>query len=194
MKVRELFDDRVFTLSNFISLSRIIAAPFMAWLMIKEAASGDKFYMMLELAVFALIIASDFFDGFFARVLKQESRLGQFLDPFADKISGLSIIILLTIYKGFPLWLTLSIWARETIFFFAAYFLFSKRDVAVKPNIFGKICVGSGALSTLIFIMSLDTVYFGYTVKDISIFLIILFYVLGGILYVKTYFNDYFKK
>jgi len=194
MKVSDLFKDRVYTVSNFLSFIRIIAAPYIGWYMYRESITGDSGLRYYQLAGFAVIILSDFFDGYLARLLKQETKLGQFLDPFADKISALLIIFMITLFKEFPVWLCIFIYIREIVVFAAAVFLYSKRDVEVKPNIFGKICVAVGAATALIYTLSIDFEIYGFTLKSIFISLIVLFYILGGILYVKTYSDDYFRK
>jgi CDP-diacylglycerol--glycerol-3-phosphate 3-phosphatidyltransferase len=194
MKIRDLFKGRVYTVSNFLSLIRIIVAPYIGWYMYLESITGDPSLRYYQLGCFAVIILSDFFDGYLARLLKQETKLGQFLDPFADKISALLIIFMITLFKEFPVWLCVFIFIREIVVFTAAVFLYSKRDVEVKPNIFGKICVAVGAVTALIYTLSMDAEILGFTLKNIFISLIVLFYILGGILYVKTYSDDYFRK
>jgi len=138
---------------------------------------------------------SDFFDGFLARAFNQVSKLGQFLDPVADKICLLCIGGSLVYFKDFPLWMLVIGLCRELFFVISALFLFYRRDVEVKPNMLGKISVACMALSAIIYLLSIDYMIFPPAgVKEISILLILIFYISGSVLYVKTYSVYYLKK
>ncbi len=187
MKAREIFEDRVFTLSNCLSMVRILAAPCIGYFIYRENKTGDTAYRYYELAGIAVIIVSDFFDGFLARLMNQVTKLGQYLDPIADKISSLSVGVFLIIYKGFPLWIFIVALSREALAVAFAAFMYLKIDIQVKPNIFGKLCAVCLALSAVIYTLSIDYAVAGFTVKDIIVWLILFFYVLGGLAYIKSY-------
>jgi CDP-diacylglycerol--glycerol-3-phosphate 3-phosphatidyltransferase len=63
--------------------------------------------------VFAAASLSDFVDGYLARRSGTESRLGQFLDPLADKLLVGAALVVLVDTRDFPLWAALVIAARE---------------------------------------------------------------------------------
>lgn len=88
--LKELFEGWK-TIPNLLSFMRIVLIPVFAVLLIK-----DQFIW----AVIVITIAqlTDWFDGMIARKLNQVSALGKVLDPIADKLSQISIIIVL-IYK-----------------------------------------------------------------------------------------------
>jgi len=195
MKIRYLFRERVFTVSNFLTLSRVIAVPFVTYFMYKENVTGNSIYRYHQFIFFLIIVLSDFFDGFLARAFDQVSPLGQFLDPVADKICLLCIGSSLVYYKDFPLWMLVIGLCRELFFVISALFLFYRRDVEVKPNMLGKISVACMAFSAIIYLLSIDYIIFPPAgVKELSILLILVFYISGSILYVKTYSVHYFKK
>jgi len=197
MKIRYLFREKVFTLSNFLTISRIIIVPFVTYFMYIESVTGNSIYRYHQFIFFLLIVVSDFFDGFFARTFDQVSKLGQFLDPIADKICLLCIGSSLVYYKDFPLWMLIVGLCRELFFVISALFLFYKRDIEVKPNILGKISVACMALSAIIYLLSLNYKILpglDFGVKELSIFAILVFYISGSILYVKTYSVYYIKK
>jgi len=195
MKIRYLFTEKVFTVSNFLTILRVIVVPFVTYFMYLENVTGDPMYRYHQFVFFMVIVISDFFDGYLARTFNQVSKLGQYLDPVADKICLLCIGGSLVYYKGFPLWMLLIGLCREIFFVFSALFLFYKRDVEVKPNMPGKISVACMALSAIIYLLSIDHLIFPYAgVKELSIFFILVFYISGSILYVKTYSVYYTKK
>jgi len=70
-------------LPNLLTLSRIVAIPVVVCLMLfVEAPTGN----WLAFAVYCYASITAFFDGFLARAWKQQSSLGRFLDPIADKL------------------------------------------------------------------------------------------------------------
>ena len=194
MEVREIFQDKVLTFSNFLTLARIIAGPVLGYFIYKESQTGDSDYLMYEIIAVCIIILSDFFDGFLARLMNQVTRLGQFLDPVADKIAGLTAMTALVLFKGFPLWVCVLALAREAVAVIAGIILYRKRDIEVKPNWLGKLSAVSIAFAGTVYILSLDYEWQGISLKLFSVFLVVLFYVLGGIQCVRTYARYYIEK
>ncbi len=190
MKVNELFQEKVFTISNLISIIRVILIPFLGYVMYYEYNhSGFGYLKYWELFIFLLMSLSDFLDGYLARRFNQQSKLGQFLDPMADKITAVSVGSLLFLYKGYPGWILIFGLSREILVIIISIFLFSKKDIQVKPNIFGKMCVGFMSMSAIVYIMDVH-----HYIKDTTIALIFVFYILGGIAYLKTYSGFSFAK
>jgi CDP-diacylglycerol--glycerol-3-phosphate 3-phosphatidyltransferase len=194
MKIRELFSGRVFTISNFLSLTRILLVPFIAVAFHLEKVNGIPEYRYYGIVLLVFLAATDFFDGFLARTLNQVSRLGQFIDPLADKIAALSLGIALCAYKGFPLWMLAVILARDIYAVIGGTLLFSRRDVQVRPNIYGKIMVGFMALSGLIFILEPEVAVCGISLQEISLAAILVFLFLSSFAYWKIYSRIYFGK
>ncbi|MCL2155908.1 MAG: CDP-alcohol phosphatidyltransferase family protein [Leptospirales bacterium] len=195
MKAKYLFEEKIFTISNFLSVLRILVVPFVVYFIYLEDITGDLTYRSHQLILFLIIIISDFFDGFFARAFNQISQLGQFLDPVADKICLLGIGGSLVIYKGFPLWMLIIGLCREFFFVLSAFLLFYRRDIEVKPNMLGKISVLCMAFSAIVYLLSLDYIVFqNMSIKELSVLLILIFYITGSILNVKRYSVYYNKK
>lgn len=188
MKIRDLFKENIFTVSNFLTILRIAALPFIVYNMNLESITGDSRYSLYALLFFIIVIFSDFFDGLLARSFSQESKLGQFLDPVADKICLIIVGSSLIFYKGLPLWIFTVIIAREIFVVVSAVLLFYKKDVEVKPNIFGKLGVAFMSLTAVLYFIScsyrlLDLL----EVKELSAYLTLIFYITGSFLYVKKY-------
>ncbi|MCL1832973.1 MAG: CDP-alcohol phosphatidyltransferase family protein [Leptospirales bacterium] len=195
MKAKYFFQENIFTISNFITILRIFILPFVVYFMYLEYNTGDSAYRYHQLIFLLVIMLSDFFDGFLARALNQVSKFGQFLDPIADKICILCMGFYLVNYKDFPLWMLIISLCRELFFIITATFLFYRRDVVVKSNILGKISVLFMALSAIVYLFSLDYMVFpNMSIKEFSVLLILIFYISGSILDVKTYSVYYNKK
>ena len=89
------------SLPNILTLSRILAVPLLVLLIWPKpgAASGpgESFVLdyMLAWGLYCLMGVTDYFDGLLARSRGMVSKLGQFLDPIADKIMVAAVILLL---------------------------------------------------------------------------------------------------
>ncbi len=80
------------TLPNLLTLSRIVAVPALAFLLWWP---GWELGFGLAFAMYCLMGITDYFDGYLARASGKVSRLGQFLDPIADKIMIAAVILVL---------------------------------------------------------------------------------------------------
>lgn len=76
------FLSKLLTVPNILTLSRMLVLPFFAL----GFFMGSKAGLVLSLTVFVCCCISDFLDGYYARTYKQTTKLGQMLDPLADKI------------------------------------------------------------------------------------------------------------
>ena len=80
-------------LPNCLTLLRCCASPLMAWLIIHSNAHPE--WATATLLLFIAIALSDWLDGYLARRLKTTSRLGEVLDPIADKLLTASCLMAL---------------------------------------------------------------------------------------------------
>ena len=79
------------TLPNLLTLSRIFAVPILVFLLWRPAPLDYAITFIL----YCVVGMTDYFDGYLARAQGQISRLGQFLDPIADKIMVVAVLIML---------------------------------------------------------------------------------------------------
>ncbi|HEX6881153.1 MAG TPA: CDP-alcohol phosphatidyltransferase family protein [Terriglobales bacterium] len=124
--------DRFWTAPNQLTLLRLIFVPFV----IMNVMDHDYGW---ALGLFVAAGVSDAFDGFLARVLHQQSRVGQYLDPIADKLLLSSLFMVLSFTHQIPWRYTVLVFSRDlTILVIAAalYMTTSIRDF--QPSIFGK--------------------------------------------------------
>lgn len=82
--------DNMLQIPNILTLSRIIAIPVVVGLLFMEPPLGN----WAALGVYVLACVTDFFDGYLARVWQQQSRLGRFMDPIADKLLVGALLIM----------------------------------------------------------------------------------------------------
>jgi len=98
--------DRIFTVPNVLSFIRLLLVPVFLVLII---AGQDG----LALLVLVVSSVSDYLDGVIARRFRQISRLGQLLDPAADRAFIFAALIGLAIREVIPWWLFVVIVARD---------------------------------------------------------------------------------
>ena len=98
--------DRVLTIPNALSLARIAVLPLVL-LDLLEGRFGRALVLLL------LIGASDWFDGYLARVLDQRTRLGAVLDPIGDRAVFVVVGVGLVLADLLPLWVLVVLLARE---------------------------------------------------------------------------------
>jgi cardiolipin synthase len=104
----ETVSARVLTVPNLISLLRLLLVPVFAWLI---ATHQDAW----AVAVLAFSGATDWLDGVLARRLGQVSRLGQLLDPAADRLFIVVTLVGLALRGVVPWWLLAVLLAREVV-------------------------------------------------------------------------------
>ena len=100
--------DRVLTVPNVLSLLRLVLVPVFAWLILTRHDG-------LALTVLAVSGVTDYLDGALARRWGQVSRVGQLLDPFADRLYILSTLLGLGWREVIPWWLVVLIVGRDLL-------------------------------------------------------------------------------
>jgi cardiolipin synthase len=101
--------DRVLTIPNVLSALRVLGVPLFLWLILGPERDG------WALIVLMLAGITDYADGWLARRLNQTSRLGQLLDPAADRLYIVATLVGLTVRDVVPLWLTVALLARDVM-------------------------------------------------------------------------------
>src|SRR5213595_2649895 len=79
------------TLPNLLTLSRIFAVPILVFLLWRPV----PWDYAITFVLYCVVGITDYFDGYLARAQGRISRLGQFLDPIADKIMVVAVLIML---------------------------------------------------------------------------------------------------
>lgn len=92
------------TLPNLLTVLRLIAAPGVAIMFLYFARPWADW---AALVLFVVAAITDYFDGYLARLWRQESRIGAMLDPIADKAMVVIALLVITGYSGMDPWLIL---------------------------------------------------------------------------------------
>ena len=101
--------DRIWTVPNLLSALRLAGVPVFLYLVLGPHADGWAILLLMAAG------ASDYFDGKIARKFGQFSRLGQLLDPAADRLYILATLLALVARDGLPLWWALTLIGRDAV-------------------------------------------------------------------------------
>jgi len=104
--------ERVITIPNMISVARLAGVPVFLWLVLGVRTEAGDWWAVGLLAAAGL---SDWLDGKIARALDQQSRIGELLDPSADRLYIVSTIIALAIRSIIGWWLVAILAVREIV-------------------------------------------------------------------------------
>jgi cardiolipin synthase (CMP-forming) len=119
--------DRIVTWPNVLSAARLAGVPVFLWLVLGlRSATGD----IIAAGLLGAAGISDWLDGKLARMLNQTSRLGQLLDPAADRLYIGVTLVALAVRGIIPWWLFGAIIGRELLVALALVFLRSRTDYA----------------------------------------------------------------
>ena len=101
-------------IQNILTIGRIILVPIFIITYYLPGASGD----WIPFFIFVLASFTDFLDGLLARLYKEESKLGELLDPIADKIiisSALVLLVMDSTIEGYEVIAAIIIMIREIL-------------------------------------------------------------------------------
>jgi cardiolipin synthase len=99
--------NRIWTIPNALSMARLLGVPlFLYWVLVTEQ-DGRAIWLLIAAGI------SDYLDGKIARKFNQFSRIGQLLDPAADRLYIAATVIALVARDGLPLWWALALVGRD---------------------------------------------------------------------------------
>ena len=124
--------DRIWTVPNALSLLRLALLPVFLWLVLGPEADG---WAVVVLVVMGL---SDYLDGYVARRFDQFSRVGEILDPVADRLTMLVAVIGLGLREIMPVWLAIALPARDLFLWTLVPFLRSRGYNSLPVHFLGK--------------------------------------------------------
>ncbi|GAC1611412.1 MAG: CDP-alcohol phosphatidyltransferase family protein [Mycobacteriales bacterium] len=101
--------DRIWTVPNALSALRLAGVPLFLYWVLDTHQDGRAILLLMAAG------ASDYFDGKIARRYGQFSRLGQLLDPAADRLYILATLLALVARNGLPLWWALALIGRDVL-------------------------------------------------------------------------------
>lgn len=154
------------TAANQITLLRMLLVPAFVILVVYG-------YLGWALIVFMVAGLTDAFDGLIARMSGQQSSLGAWLDPMADKLLAVSTFVVLTVpglglANRLPIWLTVLIITRDVVIVATVAIV----NLAIgprtfRPSIYGKIATATYMLTAVV---AMFFNYLGYHSRIVDLF------------------------
>jgi cardiolipin synthase len=125
-------DARVWTVPNLLSMARLAGVPVFLWLVLGPEADGWALGLLMLSGV------TDYLDGYLARKLDQASKLGQILDPVADRLYILAVVIGLGLREIVPWWVVVILPLRDLLLWGLVPFLRTRGYSALPVHFLGK--------------------------------------------------------
>lgn len=123
---------QLLTFPNQLTLMRMVFLPFI----VNNLVSGHYRWALI---LFVIAGVSDGLDGLLARTLKQQTQLGQYLDPIADKLLLSTMFLVLSILHKIPWKFTVLVFSRDISILAASAVLYAIAGLRdFRPSIFGK--------------------------------------------------------
>ena len=129
---REASTSAVLTVPNILSFARIATIPFLVWAVVHHGTER------VGLLAFAIVASTDWVDGYIARRTASVSDLGKLLDPVADRLLVVSLLVALVVRHAFPVWAALLIGVRDVALLVVGAVVLARRRVRIDVRPIGK--------------------------------------------------------
>ena len=126
---------------NTLTIIRFILIPFIFITVISH-------HYLIGLIIFTISAITDILDGYIARKYNYITDIGKLIDPLADKLTQISLLLALTILNILPWWILAVVFIKECIMIITASVLYSRKDVVVYSKWYGK-------LATILFYLAI---------------------------------------
>jgi CDP-diacylglycerol--glycerol-3-phosphate 3-phosphatidyltransferase len=150
-KLKLIKEEDNWNLPNALTMLRALLAP----VIVRLLSDDDRFKNTLAALVVGTAAFTDFLDGHIARKQGKETRLGQFLDPLADKICISTTFVMLSVRKRLPPWVPCVIIGREVLITLFRIYA-GAQGSSVPASIWGKLKTNFQLIAVLLVIMDLD--------------------------------------
>lgn len=170
------------SIPNIITIIRMVLIPFFVWAYLSNGTYAG-------IIVLIIIGFTDLLDGFIARKFNMVTKLGQILDPLADKLVETSVCICLLLNNIMPIWFVIILIVKEALMVAGSGFLFKKYAKYTPAKWYGK-------LATVCFYgIVLTAFFFGDFLKKNPLITNIMFgiAVFLSVFSLVSYYNIYFR-
>ncbi len=175
-------------LPNSLSVTRIFLVPLLVVVLLTKFEGRMLFGVRKELvgaAIFGIASLTDWLDGYLARRRKQVTALGQFIDPFADKLLTIAAFISLVQMDLAPAWMVAIIVGREFAVT-ALRTLAHARGGSMPASPLGKIKLGAQVVAILALILGKDHLQGFFVIGQVALWVVVVTALWSGF--------DYFRR
>lgn len=163
---------------NALTIVRFLLIPGFVYYFFSPMEYGIR----IAIVIFVVAGLTDILDGYIARKYNLITRLGIVLDPLADKLMLLTVLISITLKNQIPFWIIVVVAIKETLLILGAITLFNDHDIVVPANRFGKV-------STIAFYIAILAVAFELPYSQVFIDGFVLLTIVALVVYVNNYIN-----
>ena len=117
---------------NILTIIRFILIPFI----FMSVITG---HFLTALIIFTISAITDILDGYIARKYNYITDIGKLIDPLADKLTQISLLLALSILNILPWWILAIVFLKECVMIISASILYKKKDVVVYSKWYGKL-------------------------------------------------------
>lgn len=163
-------------LPNLLTSLRFVMIPVFVYFFFSNLTYG------LEIAVTAFLLAglTDTMDGYIARKYNQITKVGIVLDPLADKLMLITVLICATVSKDIPVWIIALVTLKEVLMILGGILLWNDNNSVIPANIFGK-------LATLLSYIAIVSVLFDFPYNRQILYAFVAMAFLALIVYLSTF-------
>ncbi len=131
------------TIPNLLTILRVLLTPILVIFLLEERLTE-------ALIVFIVAGVTDALDGLIARLYKQKTRLGAFLDPLADKLLA-TTYVLLAVQNLVPSWLTVIVLSRDVLIVLGVFVLFMQDlPFEIRPTLASKLTTCTQIITAIV--------------------------------------------
>lgn len=137
------------SLPNILTIFRLCLIPVFLVLYTTNEAAGSEYVAM---AILIVAFLTDALDGFIARKYKKITNLGKVLDPIADKLLQMSILVCVAVKRPIIFGVVIFVFIKDVLLGIGALILYKSGNIVSQSNWGGKICCFIGFVCSLILI------------------------------------------
>lgn len=163
---------------NVLTIIRLLMIPMFVYYFFSPMEYGIR----IAILVFAAAGLTDILDGYVARRYNLVTRLGIVLDPLADKLMLLTVLVSITMKNQIPFWIIVVVAIKEILMILGAIALFNDHNIVVPANKFGK-------LSTVAFYVAILSIAFDMPFGEIFLDGFVVVTIVALVVYVNNYIN-----
>jgi len=138
---------------NMLTVLRFFLIPVFIYVFYNPNIKNNIFW---ALVVFIVAGATDLLDGYIARKYNLITKWGKLMDPLADKLMLLTVLVSLYINGAIPEVIIIIVFIKEILMIGGAIFLYRNRKVVVEANFFGKLASASFYVAVIVKILRLS--------------------------------------
>lgn len=152
----------IMNIANILTIFRFVLIPY--FILVFFSNSQNNIY--ISIIIFFAAGLTDILDGYIARNFNMITKLGTVLDPLADKLMLITVLICFTIKNYIPIFIIIVLLIKDLSMIFAGIILYGQ-NIVIPANIFGK-------ASTFLFYISILLVAFDKMVGTIFLYIALL--------------------